>query len=62
MDWFLYDNGLRHERVKYYQHSKDCHFRVGHKLVMYNPANKDVKQGMVKKLARLWHCPYCSTQ
>ena len=28
MDWFLYDNGLRHERVKHYYllHSARCSF------------------------------------
>ena len=29
MDWILYDNGLRHERVKFLQDFSRDHFSVG---------------------------------
>ena len=32
MDWFLYDNGLRHERVKYqFQESQYLYSRIPYK-------------------------------
>ena len=30
MDWFLYDNGLRHERVKTFQRSVAFHKETSH--------------------------------
>ena len=37
MDWFLYDNGLRHERVKTYNRSNETKKQVGlfHKIYRY---------------------------
>ena len=42
MDWFLYDNGLRHERVMYYQD-----------LIRDERAKKKKKCSRVKDLRRL---------
>ena len=28
VDWFLYGNGLRHERVKFFLFVRDCELRV----------------------------------
>ena len=40
MDWFLYDNGLRHERAKFSQGLTLTHFSKTHKINEKQPLDQ----------------------